>query len=143
MRLDTTALGPCIRFIMVADIGQQKARLGFVDYESNVAAGPDGPKMRVAGSLDTVVLAAFCSWAAKRPMAAVNVAAIRNSIVAAIARPGLRCNGGDSWLAEDRQLAGGLSRGGHCLRANIDRLRVVQDVPAPSGVGNEVRSHAS
>jgi hypothetical protein len=48
MCLDPTALGPAIGVVMMADIGQQKARLGLVDDDANIAAGAHRPKMRVA-----------------------------------------------------------------------------------------------
>jgi hypothetical protein len=46
--------GVCV--VMVADIGQQDARIGLVDDDADVAAHADRPEMRVARAVDAVKL---------------------------------------------------------------------------------------
>jgi len=56
LRLDTPALSPGVRIVMVADIGEQEARLGLVNDDADVAARPHRPEMRVARTLNAVEL---------------------------------------------------------------------------------------
>ena len=97
MRLDPPALGPGVGIVVVADIGEEEARLGLVDDDADVAADPHRPEMRVAGAVDAVEVQPGCRRvhlqierrglgrllllrSASVARAEVKVAAMRNSI---------------------------------------------------------------
>src|SRR5260370_39927377 len=56
VRLDATSFGPLVRFIVVANIGEQQARAGLMNYDANVAADPNRPKIRILGLVNTMEL---------------------------------------------------------------------------------------